>query len=84
MVFFFFKSLLAALFICKKLIKCLAVSLLERIFNGVFFMQVSEALRKRLLEEELRLRAKQPTAWTKIKYRKNIKPPKKKKGRKKK
>lgn len=39
-------------------------------------MDVSEKLRQKLLEEEFRLRKKQPTAWTKIKYRKNVKLPK--------
>lgn len=29
----------------------------------------SEKLRMKLLQEELKLRAKQPTAWTKTKYR---------------
>lgn len=51
-------------------------------------MQVSETLRKKLLKEEFKLRKKQPTAWTRIKYRKNVKLPKdflkKKRGRKKK
>jgi hypothetical protein len=39
-------------------------------------MDVSEKLRQQLLAEEFKLRAKQPTAWTKIKYRKNVKLPK--------
>ena len=32
-------------------------------------LEVSEELRLKLLEEEFKLRAKQPTAWTKIKFR---------------
>jgi len=39
-------------------------------------LEVSEKLRLKLLEEERRLRGNQPTAWTKIKYRKNVKLPK--------
>ena len=34
----------------------------------------SESLRKKLLEEELRLRTKQPEHWAKTKYRKYAKP----------
>lgn len=33
-------------------------------------MTVDEKLRMRLLEEEFKLRKKQPEAWTKTKYRK--------------
>ena len=33
-------------------------------------LEPSEALRIALLEEEQRLRGKQPKAWTKVKYRK--------------
>jgi len=35
-----------------------------------FGSNVDEALRLKLLEEEFRLRRKQPEAWTKTKYRK--------------
>ena len=34
----------------------------------------SEALRKRLLEEEMKLRGSQPEHWAKTKYRKYAKP----------
>lgn len=46
----------------------------------------TEKIRKMLLEEEFKLRSKQPAAWTKIKYRKHVKLPKEflKKSRKKK
>lgn len=33
-------------------------------------MAVDEELRQRLLQEEFKLRKKQPEAWTKTKYRK--------------
>ncbi|MCR4335423.1 MAG: hypothetical protein NUV57_02700 [archaeon] len=36
--------------------------------------KVSETLRKKLLEEELKLRQKQPEHWAKTKYRKYAKP----------
>jgi len=39
-------------------------------------MDVSEKLRLKLLEEEQRLRGKQPKSWTSIKYRKSVKLPK--------
>lgn len=32
-------------------------------------VEVTEQLRLKLLEEEFKLRAKQPTAWTKTKFR---------------
>lgn len=32
-------------------------------------MRISEKLRKQLLKEEFKLRARQPEAWTKTKYR---------------
>jgi len=35
-----------------------------------FLPEATEALRLKLLEEERKLRAKQPEAWTKTKYRK--------------
>ena len=35
----------------------------------VFRNDVSEQMRLKLLKEEFRLRKKQPTAWTKTKYR---------------
>ncbi len=48
--------------------------------------EISEELRRKLLEEEFKMRKKQPEAWTKIKYRKQVKLPKDflKKSRKKK
>jgi len=36
--------------------------------------KVSEKLRKKLLEEEMKLRKKQPEHWAKTKYRKYAKP----------
>jgi len=36
--------------------------------------KASEALRKKLLEEEMKLRKKQPEHWAKTKYRKYAKP----------
>ncbi|MFH0714628.1 MAG: hypothetical protein V1847_02835 [Candidatus Diapherotrites archaeon] len=47
---------------------------------------ITEKLRQQLLDEEFKLRKKQPAAWTKIKYRKQVKLPKDflKKSRKKK
>lgn len=38
-------------------------------FERMFGTQVNEEIRLRLLEEERKLRNKQPTAWTKTKYR---------------
>ena len=32
-------------------------------------VEVTETMRLKLLEEEFKLRAKQPTAWTKTKFR---------------
>lgn len=37
--------------------------------DDVFTIRPTEELRLKLLRQELRLRKKQPTAWTKTKYR---------------
>ena len=38
--------------------------------NILLDLGVDEKLRQKLLEEEMKLRAKQPEAWTKTKFRK--------------
>ena len=41
----------------------------ERLGDGMIKFEVSEETRQRLLEEERKLRAKQPEPWTKTKFR---------------
>jgi len=41
----------------------------ERLGDDVIKFEVDEEMRQRLLEEERKLRAKQPEPWTKTKFR---------------